>query len=100
MIAQPQTRDVVDLPIEQGIAGLKEMILARFPGTVFQAFPNTDPPGIYLRVTVDIDDPDEVIDLILPRLVEMQLEEGLPIYPVAVRPIERIMSAVNEPGRR
>lgn len=70
------------------------MIRARYPDAAFEAFPNDDPPGIYVRITVDIDEPGDVIDAILPRLVEMQLD-GLPIYPVAVRPLERVVAELD-----
>ncbi len=39
---------------------------------------------------VDVDDRGEVIDVFLDRLVELQLEEGLPLFVVPVRTPERI----------
>lgn len=85
--------------LQDAIAELQSMILARFPDAVFEALENDDPPGIYLRVTVDIDDTDEVMDTIIGRLVDMQVDEGLPIYPVIVRPLHRIAAELDARSR-
>ena len=37
----------------------------------------------------------EVIDLYLDRLVDMQLDEQLPLYPIPVRPIQRSLEMVR-----
>jgi hypothetical protein len=41
---------------------------------------------------VDIADTDEVIDVIGDRLVELQVDEGLPLYVTPLRPIERVVA--------
>jgi hypothetical protein len=46
--------------------------------------------------TVDIADTDEVIDLVGDRLVELQVEEGLPLYMTPLRPIERVVAELQE----
>jgi hypothetical protein len=45
--------------------------------------------GIHLIATVDLEDLGEERDLYRDRIVDMQVDEGLPLYIVAVRPIER-----------
>ena len=54
---------------------------------MFQTDEGEDPEGIYLTATVD--DRGEVIDLILERLVDLQVEEGVPIFVVPNRTPER-----------
>lgn len=66
---------------------LKRLVLKRYPGAEFDVFSSTNVNGVYMRIFVDIDDPGDVNEAILDRVVEMQIDEGLPIYPVAVRPI-------------
>src|SRR5215211_6050960 len=78
MIAQRS--DVDDLAIRDAVSELQAFVLARYPDAVFEAFPNDEPEGVYLRIIVDIDDPMDVIEAILPRLAEMQTD-GLPVYP-------------------
>src|SRR5712691_3264729 len=52
--------------------------------------------GVYLVTTVDIADTDEVIDVIGDRLVELQVDEGLPIYVTPLRPIQRVIAELRQ----
>jgi hypothetical protein len=45
---------------------------------------------------VDIADTDEVIAVIGDRLVELQVEEGLPVYVTPLRPITRVVAQLRE----
>jgi hypothetical protein len=71
---------------------LQAMIAARFPQATFEVQTGHGPAGIYLLATVDIDDTDEVFEVVVDRLVDMQVEEGLPVYVVPLRPIERVVA--------
>lgn len=52
------------------------MISARYPSAQF-------------RVRAGIDDPDEVMDLVIDRLVHLQIEEGLAVSVLSVHTAER-----------
>jgi hypothetical protein len=78
-----------DSIIQQAAEELQAMIRARFPSARFTLGRGEDPEGIYLDAEVDSDDPDEVMDLIVDRLLELQIEEGLPIHVVPLRTPER-----------
>ena len=54
-----------------------------------------DPEGIYLVTTVDIADTDEVIAVVGDRLVELQVDEGLPLYVTPLRPIDRVIAELR-----
>jgi hypothetical protein len=45
-----------------------------------------------LIVTVDIDDPDEVVDVDAEKLLTLLVEEGLPWYIVPVRSVSEAQS--------
>ncbi len=75
---------------------LQALIVARFPQATFTIQKGYEPAGIYLMATVDIDDTDEVIDLIGDRLVDLQVEEGLPVYVVPLQPTARVMAQLRE----
>jgi hypothetical protein len=45
---------------------------------------------------VDSADTDEVIDVIGDRLVELQVDEGLPIYVTPLRPMQRVLAELQE----
>jgi hypothetical protein len=74
----------------EAVQELKGVITARFPQASVVVEKGSDPKGVYLVTTVDIADTDEVIDLVGDRLVELQVEEGLPVYVTPLRPIERV----------
>lgn len=70
---------LVDERIRAAITELKQRIEQRYPDVVFDLYAHDEPEGVYLRATVDIDDIDEVIDLVIDRLVDMHIE-GLPVH--------------------
>ncbi len=80
----------IPAPSRDALAELQGMIAAGYPGTQFSVFRGDDPDGWYLRAVVDVDDPDEVTDLVLDRLVDLQLDQGLPIHIIPIRTPERL----------
>ena len=81
--------------MKEAIDELKGLITARFPQAVFVVEEGFDPEGVYLITTVDIADTDEVIAVIGDRLVELQVDEGLPVYVTPLRPIERVVAELR-----
>jgi hypothetical protein len=78
--------------MEEAVQELKGMITKRFPQAGFVVEEGADPKGIFLVTTVDIADTDEVIDLVGDRLLELQVDEGLPVYVTPLRPIARVVA--------
>jgi hypothetical protein len=74
-----------DPRIEAALQELRALIHARYPTAAFLTFPGDDPAGMYLQAVVDVEDTDEVVDVIIDRLLAMQVDEGLPIYVIPVR---------------
>lgn len=93
---KPESPLTLTPAMESAINELKEAITKRFPQASFVIEEGFDPKGIFLLPTVDIPDTDEVIDLIGDRLVELQVDEGLPIYVTPLRPIKRVMDELRE----
>jgi hypothetical protein len=84
------TEDLLTDPrIQAAVAELQKLIRARFPEATFSVGLGDDPPGVYLRAVVDVDDRWEFIDLVSDRLADMQFDEELPIYLVPSRTPER-----------
>ena len=81
--------------MKAAIDELKGLITARFPQAAFVIEEGFDPEGVYLITTVDIADTDEVIAVIGDRLVELQVDEGLPVYVTPLRPIERVVAELR-----
>jgi hypothetical protein len=82
--------------MEDALRELQGLITAHFPQAAFVVEEGFDPKGIYLVTTVDITDTDEVIAAVGDRLVELQVDEGLPVYVTPLRPIERVVAQLRE----
>lgn len=69
---------------------LKGLILARHPEATFDVRPGgDDPTAIFLEACVDLDDPFEVTDEIIDRIVDIQIDEEIPLYVLPLRTPER-----------
>jgi hypothetical protein len=86
---------VDDPRIEPAIEQIKALILARYPAACFEVSRGGDPEGIYLTATVDVEDTDEVMDLYIDHLIDLQVEERLPLYVLSLQPFERIVATVE-----
>lgn len=82
-----------DARIERALVELQGTIRARWPQATFQVAPGEDDAGmINLWATVDVEDTDEVTDLVIERVVELQVDERVPISVIAVRPVDRVLA--------
>jgi len=84
-----ETIEPCDSMIESALTELRGMISSRYPDARFNTRHGDDPVGVYLRAEVDVENLIDVVDIVLDRLVEMQVDDGLPIELVPVRPIHR-----------
>lgn len=95
-----QHHDDQERRIGEALTELRELIRHRYPAATFETYRGEDPDGTYLRVTVDIEDPDAVLDAVLDRLFALQVEEALPVYVVPTWPIERVAEYLATRKRR
>lgn len=72
------------------------MIVARYPEAIFAVWQGEDPIGTYITATVDVPDTDVVTDLIIERLIALQVEEELSVYVIPVRRMSRIQAAQKQ----
>jgi hypothetical protein len=84
-----------DPRIQSAVEELRGMIHDRFPQAVFSVSRGEDPEGIYLDAIVDVEDPDEVMDLVIDRLFQLRVDEGLPVHVLPQRPVERSLEALR-----
>lgn len=82
--------------MEAALRELQELITARFPQASFVVEDGFDPEGVYLVTTVDIADTDEVMAVVGDRLVELQVDHGLPVYVTPLRPLERVVAQLRQ----
>lgn len=77
------------------VADLRERILAHYPDATFEVARGDDPIGIYVMATVDVEETGEVLDSIMDRLLEVQVDEYLPVYVIPIRPLQAIGEAAR-----
>lgn len=84
--------------LHEAASELRDLILRRYPSATFEVAREDDPEGLYLTPVVDVEDVEEVFDLVVDRLLELQIDQGLPLYVVPIRPLERVL-ATARPAR-
>ncbi|MBA2598878.1 MAG: hypothetical protein H0V00_19835 [Chloroflexia bacterium] len=93
--------DGFDERTRQAIREVQAVIAARYPATIFElARAADDPRGIHLLAITDVDDPDEVGDLVIDRIVALQVDEGIPLHVIPLRMPERVQAALVADRRR
>lgn len=82
---------LADEDVQTAIRELQGLISERYPDASFAVWVGLgeDTDGIYIEAAVDDDDLTDVADLYIDRLVDLQVEEGLPIRVIPVRPEDR-----------
>ncbi len=69
----------IDSRRQQAVAELTGTIKQRYPTASFDVGPAEDDPEVtHITAVVDLDDPDEMADLMMDRVLELQLEQGIP----------------------
>ena len=76
--------------MQAAIEDLQRLIQQHYPEATFQVELGDDPTGMYVLATVDIEDTDAVVEVYIDRLLELQIDEGLAVYVVPVRPLARV----------
>lgn len=79
----------VEVDIRRAVDELTGLIESRYPSASLVRPGVDDPDATYITAMVDIDDPDEVMDLVVDRLLELQLAAGLLVYVLPIHPPAR-----------
>jgi hypothetical protein len=76
--------------MQKALNEMEGIIGQRYPTATFEVSRGEDDPeAVHLTATVDLDDPDQVLDLVITRVMELQADEGLPLHVIPVRTPER-----------
>lgn len=81
--------------MQKAIAEMKVFILEHFPEATFSAHVRDEPFGVYLTTTVDVDDTDDVVDLVIDRVIDLQIA-GIPLHVLPARTPERQAKVLAE----
>ena len=89
-----------DPRMEHAISELQEQIRGKYPSTRFGVQQGIDDPEeTWLVATVDIEDPDEIVDLVIDRLLELQIDEQVPLHVLPVHTPERVAQTLSRQHR-
>jgi len=73
------------------IQELSTLVMRQYPSAIIQVGPaEEDPQVTHITAMVDIDDPDEVADLVLDRMLQLQWDQKIPVYVIPIRTPERV----------
>ena len=89
-----------DPRLTAAVSELRQLIERHYPGATFRLSGGDDPEGVWLIVTVDVDDPDVVVDLVIDRLLTLQINDRLPLYVLPVRSSSRLADMYAQLDRR
>jgi hypothetical protein len=93
---RPSITADLDERTQEAIQEVRRIIAARYPTTTFElARAADDPRSIHLLVVADVDDPDEVGELVIDRVVALQVDEGIPLHVIPLRTPERVQAALE-----
>ena len=82
----------LDTAMPRAVEELKGLIRRHYPDAEFAISRSPQEPAIVHLVTiVDVEDTDRVLDVVIDRQIELQIE-GLPVFVVTERPSKRVMA--------
>lgn len=91
----------LDSRAQGALTQLQELIQARFPTATFEVSRGEDDAeSIHLTTVVDVEDPDEVVDAVIDRVLQLQDEEGIPVHVIPLRTPERMRDVMQAQQRR
>jgi hypothetical protein len=86
----------LDPQISSALDELRSLIRGRYPEAEFEVIRDVDDPvAFHLTTIVDVEDPDEVLDVVIERLLELQIEEGLPVHVIPLQPLARLAGEIQ-----
>lgn len=74
-----------DPKMAAAIAEMTELIRTSYPDTTFVVDVEESQETAYVTAIVDVDDPDEVVDCFIDRVLTLQVEEGLSLHVIPIR---------------
>jgi hypothetical protein len=92
----------LDQNVQRALLELQAIISARWPNATFVVTRGQDDPeAIHLDTTVDVDDTEEVLDLVIDRVLDLQINRGIPVHVIPLQSSERIhkeQQSLRHPG--
>jgi hypothetical protein len=83
----------LDTRTQAALRELQGILTQHYPEATFHVTRSQDDPeSIHLVTTVDVEDTDAVLDVVIERVLKLQVEAGLAVHVIPVRPIARVLA--------
>jgi hypothetical protein len=83
--------------INTAIAEIKRLILQHYPDATFRVESGIDDPkAIHLVTIIDFEDTFDVLERVSERMMQIQINRGVPIFVIPMRPNERTLQMLFE----
>ncbi|SRR6266540_603419 len=83
----------LDPRVQRAVEELEGTIAKHHPTSTFEVSRGHDEPdNVHLTAIVDVEDTDQVLDLVIDRVVELQVEERIPVHVIPIRTPERVLA--------
>lgn len=80
----------LDVRMRQAVEELQQTIAEHYPTTVFELDRNPEnPQSVFLVAITDADDPDDVGDLVVDRVVDFIANQDIPVHVIPLPTPER-----------
>jgi transcriptional regulator of met regulon len=87
---------LLDERTQRAVNELKATILQHYPTAAFElSYGQDHPENIHLNTVVDVDDPFDVLDKVIDRVVDLQVDEGIPLHVIPMRTPERVRAELE-----
>src|ERR1700738_4595240 len=90
----------LDARTKAALAELEDILRRQYPDATFAVHRGVDDPEtIQLWATVDVEDTDLVLDAVVDRVMQLQIDDALPIHVIPVRPTARVLAMRQSQAR-
>lgn len=88
----------LDARMQHAVDELSGLIRERYPAAAFTVTHSPeDAEAVHLNATVEVEDADEVLDVVMSRVLSLQDDESLPIHVIPLSPIGKALEAMRRP---
>ena len=92
-----EEQPITDPRVLAAVNELEELVRSHYPDATFNVGHGPDDPeAIHVYATVDLEDTEPVVDLVIERELELLLDEGLPVQVIPLRTPERNAAILEE----
>ena len=82
--------------MHRALTELQDLVREHYPDASFRVVRSADDArAIHLLTTVDVPDTTEVVDVVLERVLAFQIDQGLPIHVIPLRPRARVLEMLR-----